>query len=396
MPFLELFPKSDRSDQSTSDQANRRTPTPLSPGRDSDPSSPVATAIDPSEISNTAAGRPSQPGAPASRPIAATRIKVRTGRFGELEEHELIHLLDTLDDERARARFRESIYISVIVYLAVAWFLFYGPRVLFHVPQYRDPIAVMKEHDQQLTLNLPKAPAIPRTAPKIDPKTMAALKRAAEMERLAHPTPPTPQPPEQQQAPPPSQEEAHNTAPPVPQPPMPLPAAPKPAPPSVDLPAAPKPNFAQNSQSPHDALQSAVNGALSGRNSSGGIPSAPGGSAGKLGAGAEILSDTQGVDFSAYMRRLQADLYRNWEPLIPEEVQAPLLKRGITGIIFIILPDGQIGGMKLETPSGDEALDRAAWGAITSEGKFPPLPVQFHGPNLELRVGFFYNTPIQR
>ena len=83
MPFLELFPKSDRSDQSTSDQANRRTPTPLSPGRDSDPSSPVATAIDPSEISNTAAGRPSQPGAPASRPNAATRIKVRTGRFGD-------------------------------------------------------------------------------------------------------------------------------------------------------------------------------------------------------------------------------------------------------------------------------------------------------------------------
>ena len=51
-------------------------------------------------------------------------VKVRTGRYGELEEHELIHLLDSLDDERAKARFREAIYISVIFYLAVGWFLF--------------------------------------------------------------------------------------------------------------------------------------------------------------------------------------------------------------------------------------------------------------------------------
>src|SRR5664279_4782563 len=78
-------------------------------------------------------------------------LKVRTRRFGDLEEHELIHLLDSLDDERSRARFRESIYISVIIWLFIGWFLFYGPRVLFHIPQYRDPIALMKQHDQELT-----------------------------------------------------------------------------------------------------------------------------------------------------------------------------------------------------------------------------------------------------
>src|ERR1017187_4820689 len=117
--------------------------TPPNPSRTTDPA-------------NQTTGEP----APADPPVRQFQpIKVRTGRFGELEEHELIHLLDSLDDERSRARFRESIYISVIIYLAIAWFLFYGPRVLFHVPQYRDPIAAMKEHDQQLTLNLPKSPA---------------------------------------------------------------------------------------------------------------------------------------------------------------------------------------------------------------------------------------------
>jgi hypothetical protein len=42
------------------------------------------------------------------------------------------------------------------------------------------------------------------------------------------------------------------------------------------------------------------------------------------------------------------------------------------------------------------ALDRAAWNSITSEGQFPPLPKQFHGPNLQLRVGFFYNEAIEQ
>ena len=103
-----------------------------------------------------------------------------------------------------------------------------------------------------------------------------------------------------------------------------------------------------------------------------------------------------GVDFNAYMRRLQHDIQRNWEPLIPAEVQAPLLKKGIVGIRFSILPDGSIANpMVLETRSGDVALDKAAWFAITSENQFPPLPKEFHGPRLELRVGFYYNEPIQ-
>jgi len=315
----------------------------------------------------------------------APPIRVRTGRYGELEEHELIHLLDSIDDERSRARFRESIYISVIIYIAIAWLLFYGPHVLFHQPYLKDPIALMKQHDkEQLTYIGPPTPPAPRIPPRIDRRAMEALRQQEQQRALK--APPTPQ------QPPPPQEQAHNTAPPVPAPPVPLPAAPRPSPSvSAPLPAAPTPNLAQN-QSPQSALQRAMHGALANR---GGI-SVPGGSAGPLQAGAEILSDTQGVDFSDYMRRLHYDIQRNWDPLIPEEVQAPLLKRGIVGIIFSILPDGQIGDIKLQTTSGDVALDKAAWNAITSEGQYPALPKAFHGPMLQLRVGFFYNTPIQQ
>src|ERR1700761_9823301 len=106
--------------------------------------------------------------APPNQPV-----KVRTGRYGELEEHELIHLLDSLDDERSKARFRESIYISIIIYLAIGWFLFYGPRVLFHQPRLISPAQVLKE--RELTrlddpTNLPSdiAKAAPKT-PKAPP-----------------------------------------------------------------------------------------------------------------------------------------------------------------------------------------------------------------------------------
>lgn len=113
------------------------------------------------------------------------------------------------------------------------------------------------------------------------------------------------------------------------------------------------------------------------------------------GRGVEILSDTRGVDFTPYLRRITADIQHNWLPLIPAEANAPKKAKGRVVIRFTILPDGRIGMMKLEARSGDVELDKAAWYAITAEGMFPALPQEFHGPQLELRFGFFYNTPAQ-
>jgi TonB family protein len=111
-------------------------------------------------------------------------------------------------------------------------------------------------------------------------------------------------------------------------------------------------------------------------------------------AGAEILSDTMGVDFSGYIRRLLNDTRHNWDALIPAEAQPPQSKKGIVGIRITILPDGKIGSMTLETRSGNEDFDKAAWNAIVNEVKYPALPQAFHGSQLELRIGFFYNTPL--
>jgi outer membrane biosynthesis protein TonB len=105
-----------------------------------------------------------------------------------------------------------------------------------------------------------------------------------------------------------------------------------------------------------------------------------------------ILSDTHGVEFNPYLRHIRQIINSSWIPLIPKEADAPVSKSGEVVICVKILPNGRLmdGGMVLEGRSGDEALDRAAWGALTTS-IFPRLPVEFNEPYLEARFVFVYN-----
>lgn len=105
----------------------------------------------------------------------------------------------------------------------------------------------------------------------------------------------------------------------------------------------------------------------------------------------ELLSDTQGVDFHPYLNRVLQAVRQNWYAIIPETARPPQLKSGTVAIQFVILPNGKIAGMQYNESSGDIALDRAAYGGITASAPFLPLPDEFHGPYLSLRVHFNYN-----
>ena len=87
-----------------------------------------------------------------------------------------------------------------------------------------------------------------------------------------------------------------------------------------------------------------------------------------------------------------AETEHTWDPLIPDEVNPPILKSGMVAIRFKVLPTGRLmdGSVVLEGRSGDTALDRAAWGALVGSN-YPPLPREFHGPYLEMRAYFLYN-----
>jgi hypothetical protein len=151
-------------------------------------------------------------------------VRIRTNRYGEMDEHELIHLLDSIEDERARSRFRESIYISLFIWIAIAWVVLYGPKYLWHAPKLVTPFEVL--HQRELTqLNLPQLhappPSVPRPQPKVDNRTLEHLRS---MEPPPRPTPPAETPKIAQPTPAPS---ITNNAPPVPAPALPLPNAPQ-------------------------------------------------------------------------------------------------------------------------------------------------------------------------
>ena len=98
-----------------------------------------------------------------------------------------------------------------------------------------------------------------------------------------------------------------------------------------------------------------------------------------------------GVDFFPYLQRVRHAVANNWYAIIPEAAQAPLFKRGVVTVEFVIMKDGTIKGMHLSGSSQDISLDRAAWGGIVGSNPLPPLPKDFRGEYIGLRFKFYYN-----
>jgi TonB family protein len=345
---------------------------------------------------------PPNPAPPASpQPPANESIKIATRKYGELDHSELVHLLDSLEGDQAKSRFRESIYISIIFYLALAWLLVYGPKYVFHTGTIVPTAASIREKERltEMALNrdLQKSPPKPpKPPPKLDRKLieqLQAMQRANQAAKAAQ-APPAPTP-----APAPAPAPLPPAAPPaVAQNQLPSAPTPQPAPqprqsaiPDSPMPQNPAP------QSPGQSIADAMRAA--GQPKPGGGRSTAGSSSrvGQQGAGTgvEILSDTRGVDFTDYIKRLLRMVKAAWLPLIPEECYPPLSKEGTTLIRFTIEPNGVVSAMHLDDSTHDRAIDKAAWGAITGVGQFAPLPKEYKGPNLELRIQFIISRNAQ-
>jgi TonB family protein len=331
-----------------------------------------------------------EPGEPQANGAAAS--PARGSRWVDYETHELLEMISELEDERRWARLREGMLWAVLVHIILLSCLTWIPRYVFKAPKI-DDFDLIKQHEDQTYLDqlpdalhqLQKAKVAPKpltNKPLIDKQTMDELKREAQQ---APPPPPTAQ---QQPTPEPPKQQAAQPIPPSPH--SQEPEAPRPQ----AVPA--RPSFAMGSQNPADQLRQDMQNAMRGQGQgssdqpSGGLSMHPGAGTG----GVQILSDTQGVDFSAWLQRWHYITQRTWDPLIPDEVNPPILKQGVVVIHFKVLPNGQVTDMMLDGPSGDTGLDRAAWGAITGSS-YPALPREFHGPYLELRAYFLYNEQPQ-
>jgi TonB family protein len=311
---------------------------------------------------------------------------LRGSRWVDYDSHELLEMIGELEDERRWSRLREGLWLALLFHILLFSAITWIPRYIFKVPLVTDPIEAIKQRKDLTYLDLPpdalRKAEQPRVAPKLPPIDRQTLK---EMIQQAPPTPQPVQQPPAQTTPQPSQ-----PVPPNPQSqsqPQPQAEAPRPSP----VPA--RPNFAMGPQNPADQLKQDMRNAMHGGQSNygdaptGGLQMHPGAGTG----GVQVLSDTQGVDFSNWLQRWHYITQQTWDPLIPDEVNPPILKSGVVVIRFKVLPNGQVTDMQLDGRSGDTGLDRAAWGAI-SGSSYPNLPREFHGPYLELRAYFLYNT----
>jgi hypothetical protein len=348
-------------------------PTTESQSTVNDPNEPAATGSDERQHSTDQAPEP--------------QVTSRS-RWIDYDTHELLEMISELEDERRWARLREGIWLAILIHLMVLSAITWIPRYVLKVPPVIDPFEAIKQRKDLNYLDVPpdalrqlqpkvKIKPVPEKPTTIDKKTLEAMNKPT--------VPPVPQPTPQPAAPAPVQ--------PPPTPPNPQSQSQFEAPHPQAVPA--RPNFAMGSQNPADQLRDAMRGAArnpgyGGNNlpSGGGLARHPGAGSG----GVEVLSDTQGVDFNSWLMRWHRETERTWDPLIPDEVNPPILKSGAVVIRFKVLPNGRLmdGSMVLEGRSGDTGLDRAAWGALTGSN-YPPLPHEFHGPYLELRAIFLYN-----
>lgn len=162
----------------------------------------------------------------------------------------------------------------------------------------------------------------------------------------------------------------------------------------------PVPQFSLPRSSPGKLLEDSLRGAARDRGSDSGgfadrVPPGPGGGGGEgyLGGNIQILTPTEGVDFTNYLARVLASVRRNWYAVIPES--ARLGDRGKVVIEFRILKSGTVPYPEpmLVSSSGRTPLDRAAMSSIRTSNPFEPLPPAFSGPFIALRFTFLYNMP---
>ncbi len=187
------------------------------------------------------------------------------------------------------------------------------------------------------------------------------------------------------------------------QPPAPKPDAPK-APLKLETPDMPKPQHGlvlpkapTLEDSIRDGLRAPSSGSptIAGGGRISGRGSPRGGSGGGTAyGGLEMLTPTQGLDWSSYLQRVYVTVKGNWFAVMPESVE--LGEKGVVVLTFRIMRDGSVPGTEpvINRNSGKEALDRAAFSSVRASNPFEPLPSQFTGPYIELRFTYLYNISI--
>jgi TonB family protein len=101
-----------------------------------------------------------------------------------------------------------------------------------------------------------------------------------------------------------------------------------------------------------------------------------------------ILSPTYGYDFGPYLNQVITRIRSNWISLIPEIAK---FRKGRVMVVFTITKNGGVEKAHIVVNSGENPLDRAAFGSISASNPFPRIPNDFVGDHIDLQITFLYN-----
>ncbi|HEV7968945.1 MAG TPA: TonB C-terminal domain-containing protein [Candidatus Acidoferrales bacterium] len=309
-----------------------------------------------------------------------------------------VHLMNKPVKDRTEAWNTVARVASIAFHFLVILLILLAPKIFPYHPPTDAEIArnitdLYIPSDLNRLSRTPSAPRPKTPVMKVDPRLLRQLAPPREIQPAA------PAQPEQPRE--------------VPAPPKPSPAAPMSQPHPAESPIRPQtpppdaaPSLVLPRFSPGKALQESMQEALKGGGSptdtyegpigrGGGIGGGGGGGGQGFGGNAvEILTPTEGVDFSTYIARVLASVRRNWYSVMPES--ARLGDKGKVVLQFRIMRNGVVPDQEpvMMGSSGKEPLDRAASSSIRASTPFEPLPSAFSGPYIELRFIFLYNIPL--
>ncbi|HEV2289543.1 MAG TPA: TonB C-terminal domain-containing protein [Candidatus Acidoferrales bacterium] len=296
---------------------------------------------------------------------------------------------------------------SLIVHVGVILLILFLPK-LFNTSEPTQEVQLAREQLARVFLP-PSVREIPKERPRAEQPSARIRLDPRILKQLTPPQPPQPAPLAGPKNTAPPQPEVSKTTPPQP-PPTERPKTEPAFKPLTEV-QPPPPTHKLNLDIPHlspgQEIEKSAQEALQNRNSSTSasitepLPQAPGApppsganGEGQLGSGVQILTPTQGVDFSNYLARLIARVQQNWDSVMP--ISARMGDKGVVVMHFHIMRNGDMPNTEpfLERTSGKEPLDRAAAAALTESNPFEPLPSAFTGPYIELRIIFLYNLPM--
>ena len=102
--------------------------------------------------------------------------------------------------------------------------------------------------------------------------------------------------------------------------------------------------------------------------------------------GPSIQFDSKGVEFGPWLRRFQAQIYRNW--FVP---YAAMSLHGHVVLTFFVHKDGSITDLQVLRPSSVEAFTNSAVNAIRGCNPTMPLPPEYPDEKAQFTVTFYFN-----